>query len=426
MSIEITMPSYTLPVLVEMLILLVIGISAVTPGIDRWSRGYILAFFSVLAFGEAIFIIDTLTYMNPDMYEISVWLPLIEYMMLAVPPVIFAFNLLHECGEDWKKSVLIYAIVSLWAAYFALHITAYFTNFFYYTSSDGRFFLKASHPLLFVPAIAMLIIDLIAVIKRRSKFSRRLFFSSLLYLVPSIAAMTIHALLFNVMALNLAVCIGSLAMYIFLLADEIEQYTRQQTAIANQNAKIMVLQMRPHFIYNTMASIYYLCDQDPKKAKQVILDLTSYLRKNFNGMASNDTVPFSEELEHIRAYLAVELAQFEDNLLVEYDTPHTWFRLPPLTLQPLVENAIKHGMNPDMEPLRIEICTLKTDSGSVIFVKDNGPGFDPADVFNANNALSNIKQRLEMMCHGSITITSGKGEGTVVKVVIPMTKSMAE
>ena len=68
----------------------------------------------------------------------------------------------------------------------------------------------------------------------------------------------------------------------------------------------MVLQMRPHFIFNTMMSIYSLCNQDPQKARQVTMDFTNYLRKNFNAVASDSTIPFSAELEHTRAYLAVE------------------------------------------------------------------------------------------------------------------------
>ena len=104
----------------------------------------------------------------------------------------------------------------------------------------------------------------------------------------------------------------------------------------------------------------------------MVLDFTNNLRKNFNAIAGADTISFSEELEHTRAYLAVELAQFEDSLVVEYDTPFTQFRLPPLTLQPIVENAVKHGMDPDAsDPLIISIRTENTDGGSRIIVEDN-------------------------------------------------------
>ena len=177
--------------------------------------------------------------------------------------------------------------------------------------------------------------------------------------------------------------------------------------------------MRPHFIYNTMMSIYYLCRQNPDLAQQVTLDFTTYLRKNFTAIASDRLIPFSEELEHTRAYLAVEQAQFDGRLFVDYDTPHMDFSVPPLTLQPIVENAVKHGMDPDAEPLHIWIRTGRTASGSEITVENSGAPFEPADDGEPHIALGNIRQRLEMMCRGQMTITPREGGGTVVKVTIP-------
>ena len=186
-----------------------------------------------------------------------------------------------------------------------------------------------------------------------------------------------------------------------------------------QKANINVLQMRPHFIYNTMMSIYYLCKQDSDKAQQVTLDFTSYLRNNFTAIVSEDAIPFRDELEHTRAYLAVEQAQHEDRLFVEFDTPHTQFRLPPLTLQPLVENAVKHGMNPDGDPLHISVKTRQTKGGSEIIVENDGARYDPADDNEPHIALNNIRQRLETMCKGKLEITPHKEGGTTVKVTIP-------
>lgn len=94
------------------------------------------------------------------------------------------------------------------------------------------------------------------------------------------------------------------------LLDQVDQYISQQKELSDQRAKILVLQMRPHFIYNTMMSIYYLCAQNSQKAQQVILDFSIYLRKNFTAITKKETVPFSEELEHTRAYLAVEQVRF--------------------------------------------------------------------------------------------------------------------
>ncbi|MBR1629531.1 MAG: histidine kinase, partial [Lachnospiraceae bacterium] len=134
---------------------------------------------------------------------------------------------------------------------------------------------------------------------------------------------------------------------------------------------------------------FYLCKQDPDLAQQVTLDFTTYLRKNLTAIASAETIPFSSELEHTHAYLAVEQALYKNTLLICYDTPHTFFRVPPLTLQPIVENAVKHGRDPYIGPLRISILTKKTDLGSEIIVEDSGRGFDPAGSTEPDLALSN-------------------------------------
>ena len=212
-------------------------------------------------------------------------------------------------------------------------------------------------------------------------------------------------------------------MYSFILSDQIEQDRRNQREIAHQRASVMVLQMRPHFIYNTLMSIYSLCNLDPQKARQVTKDFTDYLRKDFNAVASENPIPFSEELEHTRAYLAVEQAQHKDKLIVAYDTPFTFFRLPPLTLQPLVENAVKHGMNLYAGPLHISVRTRQTDTGVEITVEDDGSGFDPSDESKPHTTLDNIRKRLELMCSGTMEITSKESSGTVVTITVPALKS---
>ena len=208
-------------------------------------------------------------------------------------------------------------------------------------------------------------------------------------------------------------------MFSIIMVDQIEHHARQQREIAEQRTSIAVLQMRPHFIYNTMTSIYYLCEQDPEKAQKVTLDFTTYLRKNFNAITGKEPIPFVEELEHTRAYLAVVKAQYEDNLLVEFDTPHTLFRVPPLTLQPLVENSVKYGLNIDStEPLRVSVKTEKVDNGSVIIVSDNGPGISGDDNGEPHIALNNIRERLSAI-KGTLTISPNENGGTIVSIYIP-------
>lgn len=208
------------------------------------------------------------------------------------------------------------------------------------------------------------------------------------------------------------------AALLFIHYTEFSQLVTDEQMI-RQQAAILVLQMRPHFICNTLMSIYYLCNKDVKKAQRVTLDFTEYLRRNFTALTKEGTIPFAEELEHTRAYLAVAQAQYEGMLSVAFDTPCTAFKLPPLTLQPIVENAVKYGINPNADPLLLSVRTQETETGCEIVVEDTGPGFVPQDDNTTHTALSNIRDRLNMMCGGTLTIEQRPAGGTRVTISVP-------
>ncbi len=408
-----------------MLLMMALGIafSALMPAIDRWSRRYFITLFSVLLLSVAAFFTDAIIYMLPDVITAERIIVFFEFLTVSALMPMPTVLLLHWCREDIKSSALFRAVMALWCAFFFILIAAQFTDAFYYityNSQENLFVRGPWLPLLPVPMIVMMILNIAGVIKRRKKLSKRYFIAVLVYLLPMTTALFVY--LFNDLAIFIifGMALFALVMFGLILSDNMEHFIQQQREIANQRADVMVLQMRPHFIYNTMMGIYYLCDQDPAKAKQVTLDFTSYLRKNFTAIASEDAVPFKNELEHTRAYLAVEQAQFEDSLFVSFNTPHTMFRVPPLTLQPIVENAVKHGMSASSDPIHIFVVTRQTDTANEIIVEDDGPGFESVDNNEPHIALNNIRQRLEMMCKGKLEITTREGGGTSVKVTIPL------
>ena len=190
-----------------------------------------------------------------------------------------------------------------------------------------------------------------------------------------------------------------------------------------RDAKIASLmqQIRPHFIFNTLTSIYVLCRENPTMAMQVIQDFTAYLQANFTAIAATEPIPFSEELRHTKSYLAVEAIRYGDRLSVVFDTKHTAFRLPALTLQPLVENAVKHslGQAPGAT-VQITISTRAENGWSVITVNDNGPGLNlNKDASDFHIGLQNVQDRLRMMSSGSLNFQSTPNVGTTVTVRIP-------
>ena len=396
-----------------------LGVTFVMPSPDRWNRRFFIALFTSLALCISSMAADLVVYDDPSMAIAERILCFLEYFSITAPMPLFTVYLLHCCGEEWRKSALFCNVIALYGVSLLLLGIAQFTTSLYYVTPDNQFIRGPWFALLMAPAIAIMLLNLAGVVRRRRALTDKYYAAFLIHLVPLTAAMIYHTAVFDELVVALGLAFSILSMFGVVLYDQIDQYIRQQWEIAHQRASIMVLQMRPHFIYNTMMGIYYLCAQDHKKAQQVTMAFTDYLRKNFTAIASEDTIPFTNELEHTRAYLAVEQAQFEDNLLVRWDTPHTHFRLPPLTLQPIVENAVKHGMDPDSAPLRITITTRATEAGSEIIVEDNGPGFAPADDAEPHIALTNIQQRLEMMCGGKLTIMPRAEGGTVVKVTIP-------
>ena len=392
----------------------------VTPSLGRWDKRFFIAFFSALTLGAAAFFLELAAYVDPTLVILQMIAYYIQSLCGTIAFPMLTAYLLHCCGEDWRGSTLFRAVTALWIVYFVLTSVAPFTNVFFSIESDGQIVFGSAYQLYLYLVLAMQFLVLAGVIRRRGKLSRQYFRAFLICLLPVTIVVVIHTFIIRAFTLiDISLTISAYSAYRIILSDSIEQNLRQQREIARQRASIAVLQMRPHFIYNTMTSIYYLCDQDPEMAKQVTMYFTTYLRKNFTAIVSEDTIPFSDELENARAYLAVEQAQFGDDLFVSYDTPHTQFRVPPLTLQPIVENAVKHGMDPDSVPLHIWVLTQETSSGSEVVVEDDGIGFDPAIADEPSTTLANIRQRLDMMCGGRLDITPREGGGTVVKATIP-------
>ena len=385
------------------------------PQMDRESRRFFLIFFLLLV-GYTVSAAICQFSRTALLSQITLFTNSL-FSSLLIPAM--TLYLLYCAGRSWKRSPLFALVIVLWTVYFVLLVITQFTVWIYYYTPDNVYHRGPWYPLLLIPLALVMAVNMIGLYRCRAALTRRQRIAFLLYFAVPLIYMLIQMFSYGLLLIVFGTSLAVLYMFIFLLTEQVERSFRQQQQIAHQRASIMVLQMRPHFIYNTMMSIYYLCKQDPDLAQQVTLDFTTYLRKIFTAIASEELIPFSEELEHTRAYLAVEQAQFNDTLFIDYNTSYVDFRVPPLTLQPIVENAVKHGMDPDSEPLHIVIRTSRTDSGSEIVVENTGADFEPADDSEPHIALNNIRQRLEMMCHGKMTITPREGGGTVVRVTIP-------
>lgn len=191
--------------------------------------------------------------------------------------------------------------------------------------------------------------------------------------------------------------------------------------LKDSQTAIMLSQIKPHFIYNVLNAIYHLYRKEPETAQDAVSSFAEYLRGNMFFIEKHDLIPFSEEYEHIQKYLSLEQIRFRGKLSVVYDVEITNFALPTLTVEPLVENAVKHGVTKRRSGGVVTISTRKTKEGYVITVSDTGVGFDPEHYMEDGKphiGIRNVRERLERMVGGSLSITSTP-EGTVAVVTIP-------
>ena len=185
---------------------------------------------------------------------------------------------------------------------------------------------------------------------------------------------------------------------------------------------IMLSQIQPHFLYNTLNSIYQLCETNPMRARSMVNSFSEYLRNNLSSLEESGLIAFETELEHIKTYLDIEKVRFEDTLEIEYDIKCIDFSLPVLTVQPIVENAVKHGTSKKRGGGKVRIEAQEDKDHYVIKVTDTGCGFDPTVPKNDGKrhvGIENVRQRLANMCAGSLTIESRVGEGTLATIRIP-------
>jgi sensor histidine kinase YesM len=403
-----------------MMSLMIAGIiiSAITPDMEKWKRKFFIALFTILTLLVSTYLIDSFTLLCSNAAIAGRIAVFFEHFFIPVNIFMITIFLLHCCGENWRKSKFFYSVLIVYAVFLILLSITQFTGIFYYITDENIFYRNELHTILIGQLVVMSSINLIAVIKRRKILPKKYYIAFMVNTLSMTFAILFHTIIFNTLVVAIGITLSALGMFVIILIDHIEKFLRQQHEILGQQANILVLQMRPHFIYNTMTSIYYLCSQNPKQAQKVMLDFTNYLRKNFMAITHKGTILFSEELEHTKAYLSIEQAQFEENLFIEYDTPYVNFKIPPLTLQPIVENCIKHGLDLNSDPLNILILTRETESGNEIIVEDNGAGFE-LDDGRENFALKNIQKRLEMFCEGNLSIYPRECGGTIVKIFIP-------
>lgn len=191
--------------------------------------------------------------------------------------------------------------------------------------------------------------------------------------------------------------------------------------------ELALYQIKPHFLQNALMSIKVLCRTRPKEAEQAIYDFAVFLRGNMNALESTELIPFREECKTIERYLHIEKIRFGERLQVQWDIQEEDFKIPPLTIQPLVENAVCHGICQKMEGGTVQIRSFRKEGEICIEILDDGVGFDTGGLNDADGiGIKNLRLRLREFLNATLEIESKKGEGCRQTVHIPRKETKDE
>lgn len=206
----------------------------------------------------------------------------------------------------------------------------------------------------------------------------------------------------------------------FLLFYEMRTLLQIQEDLTQSRITLLLSQIKPHFLYNTLNSIRTLIRTDAEAADVLVYNFSRFLRSNMLSISNQDLIPFAKELDHIQSYVRIEETCFP-KLKVHFDIQAHNFNVPPLTIQPLVENAIKHGVLKQARGGTVFLRSYETRLGYCVEIEDDGVGFLVEQVGNGagGHGLDNVKSRLEYQCGAQLSIASAPGEGCKALVVFP-------
>ncbi len=350
---------------------------------------------------------------------------MVAYKCVAYPAIFALFLSVMRISKARMRVVWVLVAVTV-----ALYCTAFFCPLALYATSDNRFH---RGPLGYASyVVCTLIFAQIAYLAMRDFKNNR----QVDFLLPVFGTLFIGICVFLdlvlgvdfVSQMQIATMANPIACDCVFLGIHL-QLTReyQKTRLENQRTQLAISQIQPHFLYNTLTTIQSLCMYDPHGAARTTGEFATYLRQNLDTLSQSGLIPFSKELEHARTYAKIETTRFP-NIEVSYRIEDADFMLPALSVQPLVENAIRHGVRVREHGL---VCvTSRAERGfHIVEVRDNGKGFDVGTLAGQDNdehiGIYNVRQRVRNMCGGELRIESVVDEGTCVSLRIPAKEDVA-
>ncbi len=356
----------------------------------------------------------------------------IAYFMNFLLPVLFFFFFAGIIEDEKGRDVLKWIaspVIGICIFSLILLVVSQFNGMLYFIDEDNYY--HRGNWFLFVSVLYLLVLMMffILLIYEKKYILPERWPPVFFYITASLAAVVAQVFVYGFSFLNIMLILGTANLFAAEIKLKTSLLERQESRIGVQSEEIVNLQTRialsqikPHFLYNALNSIYILCGSDLEKGRNAISDLSDYLRASIGSIDSVVPIPFEKEMEHVNTYMSIEKMRFGDELSFSVIAPVKDFYLPSLTLQPLVENAVRHGIVPTGREGIILVTTRENDQYYIISISDNGMGFD-VDILNEDEGghigIKNVRERLKMQMNASLEISSIPGSGTEITIKVP-------
>ncbi len=322
------------------------------------------------------------------------------------------------------KKICLTAVVFVCGVQVFFALISPFTGSFFYVTDNG--YQRGSLFLIsqLIPLFCYLLFTALVIIYRKRLSLQEVAFF-LLYIFVPLSGGIAQMLTRGISLINIGVSFALLLILVNIQFEYEVALRQQEKELTEQRIDIMLSQIQPHFLYNALGTIAELCRSDPNRAEKTTLEFANFLRGNMDSLNTREPIPFDQELSHVKNYLYLEQQRFGDRLRVAYDIQTIDFFLPPLSLQPLVENAVRHGILKKREGGLITISTKETDEYAVVTIADDGIGMERAKKLpnlgdHAHIGIENVRSRIQTMMEGSMKVESSD-HGTVITLQIPWT-----
>ena len=321
-----------------------------------------------------------------------------------------------------KKDKLFYVALALAVINAALYLTAFFSPFMFYISPDNHFnrgVFPWGYTCQIVSGILLAYLLFLSVKEcyRVRKVESILPILNVAIIVAAIVADMLSKDNFASSFLMIGMVLCSLFYYLWLHLCFVRKH--ELALMEEHRYRVILSQIQPHFIYNTLFSIQAI-EGNPEETKQAINEFAGFIRGNLAALDGKDLIPFTEEIAYVKDYVSLQKRRFANKFDVTYEIQDEDFSLPPLTVQILVENSIKHGILVRKQFGTIVVRSYRNGKDHVVVVEDDGVGFDTEILKESKRVgLKAVKNRLEYQLDGTLDVESEPGKGTKVTMKIP-------